>query len=206
MAVDESVFIHPLALVESDTIGAGTRIWAFTHVMKGVPVGESCNISDFVAVETGAFIGNRVTIKPYVVVSNGVVIEDDAFIGPGVILPNDLAPRSPRMAEMPEVTERYKAESKWLKITRIGRGASLGTGALIAPGLIIGDYAMVTMGAVVTKDVPPQRLVAGVPARGIGWACLCGIPLERKDEGLWICPECGRKYSQSGESIQLLDS
>ena len=110
---DTKVFIHRLALCESDNIGAGTRIWAFAHVMKVSRVGSDCNIGDHSFISSGAVIGDRVTVKNGVLIWNRITIEDDAFIGPGAVFINDRYPRSPRMAAATEVTYRYFDKSRW---------------------------------------------------------------------------------------------
>ena len=184
---DTKVFIHPLALCESDNIGPGTRIWAFAHVMKGARVGSDCNIGDHSFVESDAVIGNRVTVKNGVSIWNGITIEDDVFIGPGAVFINDRYPRSPRMAAA-TVTYRYSDESHWLAGTRIERGASIGAAAVLGPGLRIGTFAVVGAGAVVTKSVPAHRLVLGVPAREAGWVCTCGRPLATLPANSQHCP------------------
>jgi acetyltransferase-like isoleucine patch superfamily enzyme len=178
-----SAFVHPLALCESDSVGESTRIWAFSHVMKGAVVGRSCNVGEGAFVESGAVIGDRVTLKNRVLVWDGVRIEDDAFIGPGVVFTNDKAPRSPRM---PEAADRYRDPSRWRMTTTVGRGASLGGGAVILPGVTIGAFAMVGAGSVVTRDVPPHALVVGNPARVVGRVCGCGAKLG--PDG--ACPAC----------------
>jgi acetyltransferase-like isoleucine patch superfamily enzyme len=182
-----SAFIHQLALCEADTIGSGTRVWAFAHVMKGAQVGADCNIGEGVFVESGAVIGDRVTIKNQVMVWNGVTIDDEAFIGPGAIFTNDLRPRSPRMKGL---DQRYAAQENWLAPTRVGRGASVGAGAIVLPGITIAEYAMVAAGAVVTRDVAAHHIVAGNPARPQGWACWCGNRLSADA----ACNACGTTY------------
>jgi acetyltransferase-like isoleucine patch superfamily enzyme len=189
-----TTFIHPQAICESDSVGGGTRVWAFAHVMRGAVVGTDCNLGDGAFVESGAVLGNRVTIKNQVMVWNGVTIGDDAFIGPGVIFTNDRLPRSPRMEI---VKERYAKPDRWRLATRVARGASLGAGAVILPGVTIGEFAMVGAGAVVTRDVKPFQLVAGNPAVSRGWVCVCGMRLE---ESL-VCGSCHAAYQLDGERL-----
>jgi acetyltransferase-like isoleucine patch superfamily enzyme len=150
-AAAEGVFIHAQALVESDSIGAGTRIWAFAHVMAGARIGSDCNICDHTYVEGDVVVGDRVTIKSGVYLWDGLRVEDDVFLGPQATFTNDRFPRS-RQPCTPE-------------ITTIRRGASIGAGAVVLPGVTIGERAMVGAGAVVTKDVPPDVLIIGNPAR-----------------------------------------
>jgi len=187
-----AAFVHRLALCESDTIGDGTRIWAFAHIMPRAIVGCDCNIGDHAFVESGAVVGDRVTLKNGVLVWDGVTILDDAFIGPGVIFTNDRHPRSPRM---PAAALRYADRANWHLPTRIGRGASLGAGAVIAPGISVGDYAMVGAGAVVSRNVPPHCLVLGNPARPVGWVCQCGQRLPVAG----LCDRC-RVAAQHGSA------
>jgi UDP-2-acetamido-3-amino-2,3-dideoxy-glucuronate N-acetyltransferase len=144
-------FIHERALVESSSIGSGTRVWAFAHVMPGAVIGSDCNICDHTYVEGDVIIGDRVTIKSGVYLWDGMRVEDDVFIGPQATFTNDPFPRSKQSFEVPVMTIR--------------RGASIGAGAVILPGLTIGERAMVGAGAVVTKDVPSLAVVVGNPAR-----------------------------------------
>src|SRR5262245_46411237 len=155
---------HPLAVVECEAIGDGTRIWAFAHVMKGARVGAGCNLGEGVFVESGVMIGNNVTVKNGVALYNGVTVEDEAFIGPHAVFTNDLRPRS----------GKFKRPPAKFSPTRIARGATIGANATVVCGHEVGSYAMVAAGAVVTKDVPPQVLVGGVPARTMGFVCVCG--------------------------------
>ncbi|GAB4485230.1 MAG: WxcM-like domain-containing protein [Anaerolineales bacterium] len=149
-------FQHPNALVESANIGKDTRIWAFVHVLPGARIGADCNLCDHVFIENDVVVGDRVTVKCGVQLWDGIVVEDDVFIGPDAAFANDSFPRS----------KQYPQE--FLR-TVIRRGASIGTNATILPGLTIGQYAMVGAGAVVTKDVPPYAIVAGNPARIMGY-------------------------------------
>jgi UDP-2-acetamido-3-amino-2,3-dideoxy-glucuronate N-acetyltransferase len=181
-------YLHPFGLCESETVGEGTRIWAFAHVMKGAVVGKNCNIGEGVFVESGAVLGDRVTVKNQCLIWDGVHLGDDVFVGPGVIFTNDRNPRSPRM---PEVAARYQSTENWLEATHVEHGASLGAAAVILPGIRLGEYAMIAAAALVTRDVLPHQLVRGQPAKPAGWVCVCGtklVPGSDKD-GL-VCPGC----------------
>lgn len=145
------VSVHDRALVETPTIGEGTRIWAFAHVMDGARIGADCNVCDHTFIEGDVIVGDRVTIKSGVYLWDGIRVEDDVFIGPQATFTNDRFPRSKQSFECP--------------ITTVRRGASIGAGAIILPGLTIGERAMVGAGAVVTQDVPADTVVVGNPAR-----------------------------------------
>ncbi|MBL8915551.1 MAG: WxcM-like domain-containing protein, partial [Archangium sp.] len=151
-----TVFVHPQGLCESKHVGDGTRVWAFAHVLPGARVGNDCNICDHVFVENDVVIGNRVTIKCGVQVWDGVTLEDDTFVGPNVTFTNDPFPRS---KVYPEKFAR----------TVVKEGASLGGNVTVLPGVTIGKKAMVGAGAVVTRDVPPNAIVVGNPARIVGY-------------------------------------
>jgi UDP-2-acetamido-3-amino-2,3-dideoxy-glucuronate N-acetyltransferase len=148
----ESPFIHPHALVESEHIGPGTRIWAFVHVLRGAVIGANCNICDFTYIDEDVVIGDRVTLKGQMAVIDGMRIEDDVFIGPNATFVNDRFPRS-------------RQRSWHCERMVIERGASIGGGATVLPGVTVGEGAMVGAGAVVTEDVPPFTVVVGNPAR-----------------------------------------
>jgi UDP-2-acetamido-3-amino-2,3-dideoxy-glucuronate N-acetyltransferase len=166
MARDRSVFVHALALCESDDVGPRTRIWAFAHVLAGARIGADCNVGDHAFVEGGAVVGDSVTIKNGVLLWSGVTIEDEVFLGPQVVFTNDAWPRAP----FP------KGPAGWLA-TLVRRGATVGANATILSGLTIGCWAMVGAGSVVTDDVPDHAVVVGNPARQAGWACECGRTL-----------------------------
>jgi acetyltransferase-like isoleucine patch superfamily enzyme len=176
---EAAVFIHPAALCESDSIGAGTRIWAFAHVMRGATVGRDCNICDHAFVENGVVLGDRVTVKNGVVLFEKVTIEDDVFLGPGAVFTNDLRPR----------VEVRTPREEWLP-TLVKRGASIGANATIVCGTTIGEYALIGAGSVVTRDVPAHALMAGNPARRMGWVCVCGATLREQEVELRTPVRC----------------
>jgi UDP-2-acetamido-3-amino-2,3-dideoxy-glucuronate N-acetyltransferase len=179
-AIDPAVFVHPRALVdEGAKIGAGTRVWAFAHVVKGAVVGENCNICDHTFIEGKVCLGNRVTLKCGVFLWDGVEAEDDVFIGPAAAFVNDLRPRSKNV--------NWKCAATLLK-----EGCSIGANATVLGGLTIGRFAMVSAGAVVTRDVSDFALVVGNPARFRRWLCKCGENLcFVKTSADCIC---GRRY------------
>jgi len=194
-------FVHPAALCESSQVGAGTRIWAFAHVMAGAQIGSECNIGDHAFIESGAVIGSRVTVKNNVMLWEGVRVEDDVFLGPGAIFTNDLYPRSPRMHGEATVHQRYQDKAIWLVETRVERGASIGAGAVIVCGIVIGEYALVGAGAVVKRDVKPHALVIGNPATQNGWVCRCGSKLASKG-GRFVCPTCQASFRLAGDELK----
>jgi UDP-2-acetamido-3-amino-2,3-dideoxy-glucuronate N-acetyltransferase len=149
-----SVFIHPLADVQTTRIGIGTKVWQFNVVLSGASIGENCNISAHCFVENDVVIGDNVTLKSGVYLWDGITLESDVFVGPGALFTNDVYPRS---KIYPEAYLR----------TTVHRGASIGAGAVLTPGITVGHDAMVAAGAVVTHDVEPFSLVAGVPARHV---------------------------------------
>ena len=184
----EPVFVHDNALCEAAEVGAGTRIWAFAHVMDGARVGQNCNIGEHVFVESGALIGDGVTLKNHVAVWDGVTIEDEVFVGPAAVFTNDPNPRA-----------AVKKGREDLLPTLVRHGATIGANATIVCGLSIGAYAFVGAGAVVVNDVPDHALVVGNPARRRGWACACGLTL-----GAELACTCGRRYVLVDEATGLV--
>jgi UDP-2-acetamido-3-amino-2,3-dideoxy-glucuronate N-acetyltransferase len=157
--------VHALGLCESSTVGDGTRIWAFAHVLPGARIGADCNVCDHVFVENDVVVGDRVTIKSGVQLWDGVRLADDVFVGPNVTFTNDPFPRS-------KVYPAHFAE------TTVGTGASLGANATILPGITIGRDAMIGAGSVVTKNVPAHAIVVGSPARIVGYVDAKALPVE----------------------------
>lgn len=184
-------FAHPTACIEEGAhIGEGTRIWNFTKVMPGARIGEGCNIGQNVYVGRDVVVGNRVKLQNNVSVYEGVTLEDDVFCGPSMVFTNVKTPRSafPRAAE--------------LISTRVQRGATICANATVVCGVTIGRWAFVGAGSVVTHDVPPFALVIGVPARQVGWACICGPRLQPGiGPDRFACPECGRTYVEREETL-----
>lgn len=195
----KDVFVHPKALVETEDIGAGTRVWAFTHVMAGSRIGENCNIGDHCFIESGAVIADNSTIKNGNMIWEGVTLADGVFVGPQVLFTNDLRPRSPRL---PQVYEHYLEKRNWLRMTKIERGASLGAGCVILAGITVGEYAMVGAGAIVTRSVPSYALVKGNPAQVSGWVCQCGRALHFRAKSA-ECPGCGLRFRSTRQRVSV---
>jgi UDP-2-acetamido-3-amino-2,3-dideoxy-glucuronate N-acetyltransferase len=149
-------FAHPQALVESKKIGEATRVWAFAHILPGAEIGKDCNVCDHVFIENDVKVGDRVTIKCGVQLWDGITVENDVFIGPNVTFTNDKFPRSKQYPD------------QFLK-TWVKKSASIGANATVLPGIVIGENAMVAAGAVVTRNVPPNAVVVGNPARIQGY-------------------------------------
>ena len=172
-------FIHESSYVDDDVvIGKGTKIWHFSHILKGARIGENCSLGQNVNIGNNAVIGNDCKIQNNVSVYEGVEMEDYVFCGPSMVFTNDLTPRA-----------KYPKGSAGYKKTVLHTGATVGANATIICGHDLGEWAMVAAGAVVTKNVLNHALVAGVPARQIGWACECGEILDDK-----LKCNCGRQY------------
>lgn len=182
--------VHPQALVECETIGKGSRVWAFAHVMEGASLGTDCNVGDHAFLETGSYVGNNVTIKNHVCIWEGIVIEDDVFLGPHVVFTNDKYPRSPRMST---TSNRYQQKETWLESTVVKQGSSIGANSTIMPGITLGAYSMIAAGSIVTRDVEPHALMAGSPARRVGTVCFCGLKTSRQTGP--TCPNCNAMIS-----------
>lgn len=185
--------IHESAYVdEGAVIGERSKVWHFSHVSTGARIGTDCSLGQNVFVGRNVVIGNGVKIQNNVSVYEGVVLEDYVFCGPSMVFTNVRTPRS----AFPRNTSADYAE------TRVRHGASIGANATVVCGVTVGEWAFIAAGAVITKNVPSYALMAGVPARRIGWACQCGVTL-RFERSNATCTECGRSYLQDGEQITL---
>jgi len=180
----KSYWAHPTAVVdEPATIGEGTRIWHFCHVMAGARIGARCVLGQNVFVAARAVIGDGCKIQNNVSLYDDVVLADEVFVAPSAVFTNVINPRA--------FIER---KHEYLK-TRVGRGASIGANATVVCGHDVGEYAFVGAGAVVTKNVPAYGLATGVPASLVGWMCRCGVRLGSGQAP--VCTACGSKYRES---------
>lgn len=183
-------FAHETAVIDDGcTIGAGTKIWHFCHIMPNCKLGKGCNIGQNVVVSPNVVLGNNVKVQNNVSIYTGVICEDDVFLGPSMVFTNILNPRS-------AVVRR----GQYLK-TVVKKGASIGANSTIVCGNDIGEYALIGAGAVVTKPVPPFALLVGNPARQIGWVSEYGHRLYFDDKGLAICPETKDQYQLKGGDV-----
>ena len=184
-------FVHQSSFVDQPcSIGSGTRIWHFSHVMRDSRIGAGCNIGQNVVISPQVVIGNNVKIQNNVSVYTGCILEDDVFCGPSMVFTNVINPRS------------HVARKDEYKTTLVRRGASLGANSTVVCGTTIGRYAFVGAGAVVTRDVPDFALVYGNPARLRGWMCACGIALRfEHGDGTARCASCGATYVKTGNQV-----
>jgi len=179
----DNYFSHPTAVVDKNcTIGEGTKIWHFSHIMTGCTIGKNCNLGQNVVVSPGVILGNNVKVQNNVSIYTGVICEDDVFLGPSMVFTNVINPRS-------AITRKDQ-----YKNTIVRKGASIGANATIVCGNEIGEYAMVGAGAVVTKPVLSYALIVGNPAKRIGWISEYGHRLQFSDSGFAICPESKQQY------------
>lgn len=181
-------FVHESSYIDDDVvIGEGTKIWHFCHIQKGARIGEKCSFGQNVNVSNNVKIGNGVKVQNNVSLYEGVELEDYVFCGPSMVFTNDLTPR----AKYPKGQTGYKK-------TLVKKGATIGANATIVCGHELGEWCTVAAGAVVTKNVPPHALMAGVPAKQIGWVCECGQVLSEALE----CPDCQRHYCLEGDWLK----
>ena len=173
------VYVHPTAVVDDGaTIGSGSKIWHFAHVMSGARIGERCILGQNVYIGNGGVLGNGVKVQNNVSIYDDVICEDDVFLGPSCVLTNVINPRA------------FVERKKEYRSTHIKRGASVGANATIVCGVTLGEYCFVGAGAIVTKDIPAYALVYGTPAKQHGWVSRAG---RRLGDDL-TCPETGKEY------------
>jgi UDP-2-acetamido-3-amino-2,3-dideoxy-glucuronate N-acetyltransferase len=193
MSENTVFFAHPSAILDADIfIGAGTRIWHFSHIMTRSRIGAQCNIGQNVVISPEVVLGNRVKVQNNVSVYTGVTCEDDVFLGPSVVFTNIKNPRS-AIARRDQYAQ-----------TLVKKGATIGANATVLCGLTIGEYAFVGAGAVVTRDVAPYALVYGNPARWQGWMSEMGHQLVFDAQGWAICPESRQEYQLNKNQVQKL--
>lgn len=181
-------FVHETSIVDDNVkVGEGTKIWHFSHVQSGAEIGENCSFGQNVNVSNNVKIGNGCKVQNNVSIYEGVELEDYVFCGPSMVFTNDLTPRA-----------KYPKGSAGYKKTVLHTGATVGANATIVCGHEIGEWAMIAAGAVVTKNVKSHALMAGIPAKQIGWVCECG---EILDDSL-KCSKCGRSYKKTEDGLK----
>ena len=189
----DNYYAHETALVdEGCTIGEGTKIWHFSHIMSNCTLGEKCNIGQNVVVSPGVILGNNVKVQNNVSIYTGVSCDDDVFLGPSMVFTNVINPRS-----------AINRRDQYAK-THVGKGASIGANATIVCGHDIGAFAFIGAGAVVTKNVPDFALVVGNPARQLGWVGEYGHRLTFNDQGIAVCPESQQEYQLENNTVNRI--
>jgi UDP-2-acetamido-3-amino-2,3-dideoxy-glucuronate N-acetyltransferase len=188
------IFIHETAVIDENvTIGEGTKIWHFSHIMSKAVIGERCNLGQNVVVSPNVILGNNVKVQNNVSIYEGVICEDDVFLGPSMVFTNVINPRSAIIRK-----SEYKT-------TLVKKGASIGANATIVCGNEIGEYAMIGAGAVITKSVKPYELVVGNPAQHLGWVSEYGHRLTFDNQGVAICPETNQKYKLENNCVEKIN-
>jgi UDP-2-acetamido-3-amino-2,3-dideoxy-glucuronate N-acetyltransferase len=188
--IDASAFVHESSYVDDGaTIGPNSKVWHFCHVMPGAVIGARCNLGQNVVVMNGVTVGDNCKIQNNVSLYEGVELEQDVFCGPSMVFTNVMNPRS------------HVSRKNEYRRTLVKRGASIGANATIVCGTTLGEYCFIGAGAVVNRDVAPYALMAGVPARRIGWMCQCGEKLPNKSADV-TCAACGSKYTMAVDSVR----
>lgn len=190
---NKEYFAHETSVIEEGCeIGAGTKIWHFTHIMSGCRIGRNCNLGQNVVVSPEVVLGDNVKVQNNVSIYTGVICEDNVFLGPSMVFTNVTNPRS-------NVNRRGQYEK-----TMVRKGATIGANATIVCGVTLGEFCFIGAGAVVTKDVPPYALMIGNPARQSGWMSEYGHRLHFDDAGNAACPESGEKYILANGTLKKL--
>jgi UDP-2-acetamido-3-amino-2,3-dideoxy-glucuronate N-acetyltransferase len=191
----DSYFAHETAVIDPDcSIGAGTKIWHFSHIMPRCVIGRDCSLGQNVVISPDVVLGNNVKVQNNVSIYTGVVCEDDVFLGPSMVFTNVINPRS-----------AINRKSQYAK-TLVKRGATIGANATIVCGNEIGKFAFIGAGAVVTRNVPDYALVVGNPARQTGWMSEYGYKLNFDSEKRAVCPESGERYRLENGAVEKIES
>ena len=187
-------FAHESAIIdEGCTIGKGTKIWHFSHIMTDCQIGENCNIGQNVVVSPRVILGNNVKVQNNVSIYTGVICEDDVFLGPSMVFTNVINPRS-----------AVNRKAQYLP-TLVKRGVTIGANSTIVCGITLGEFCFIGAGAVVTKNVKPYALVVGNPARNAGWMSEFGHKLTFNEAGIALCPESNQKYQLENEHLRRIE-
>ena len=191
--MDVKPFIHETAVIDEPcSIGVGSKVWHFSHIMKDAVLGNDCNLGQNVVISPRVTLGNNVKVQNNVSIYTGVICEDDVFLGPSMVFTNIVNPRS-----------AVVRKDKYVK-TLVQKGASIGANATVVCGNTIGSFAMVGAGAVITKDVSPYALVVGNPAKQIGWVSEYGHRLEFDESGKATCEESGQEYLLENDEVKRI--
>lgn len=178
------------------TVGDGSSIWHLAQVREGASLGQNCIVGRGAYIGSGVVMGDNCKVQNYALVYEPARLADGVFIGPAVVLTNDTYPRAIN------ADGSIKSADDWEPVgVTIGRGAAIGARATCVAPVTIGAWATVAAGAVVVKDVPDYALVAGVPARRLGWVGEAGVPLENSGDGVWVCPQSGERYMEQDETL-----
>lgn len=193
MENESNYFAHETAVIDNDsTIGNGTKIWHFSHIMPNCTIGENCNLGQNVVVSPDVVLGKNVKVQNNVSIYTGVICEDDVFLGPSMVFTNIINPRS-------AVSRKNE-----YKKTIVKKGASIGANATIVCGNNIGEYAFIGAGAVVTKEILPYALVVGNPSKQIGWVSEFGHRLEFNEDGYAVCKESNHRYQLKNNRVKRI--
>ena len=191
--MDDARILPSADVDERATLGAGSTIWHLAQVREHAQLGRGCIVGRGAYVGPGVIIGDHVKLQNYALVYEPARLEDGVFIGPAAVLTNDMYPRSTDTGGKVKRPDDWDAQGVVVR-----EGASLGARVVVVAGCVIGRWALVAAGAVVTRDVADFALVAGVPARRIGWVGRAGVPLKEAGDGRWHCPQTGEEYTETG--------
>jgi UDP-2-acetamido-3-amino-2,3-dideoxy-glucuronate N-acetyltransferase len=190
--MESGYFVHPSAIVDEGAgIGAGTKIWHFTHIMAGARIGKNCILGQNVFIGSGAILGDNIKVQNNVSIYDGTILEDDVFCGPSMVFTNVFNPRS------------FISRKKEFRKTLVKKGATIGANATVICGNTIGQYAFIGAGSVVTKDVPGHALVYGNPGKVKGWICQCAGEITFRS-GKAVCKACGKKYKKDRNGVKQI--